>query len=347
LEAAQAKEPLLDCAFYSVADSHFFVGLVALINSLRLTGHEQPIFVVDSGLTPEQRDILAGRVTLIPAPEDEAAIFLAPLGPFTHPAKVAIVLDADIIVTRSLAELIAIARSGRIVGFRESEPSEDRFFTEWRQVLDLPRLVPRPYLNAGQLLIPHTLSRRLIPHWSEGQARLDLGTTRYGSGRMRDPFYFADQDVLNATIGGILEPDEVVLLEHRLAPHSPFPGLGLIDERRLVCRYADGVEPFLVHHVLAKPWLKATRTTIYSSLLTRLLLEPDVVVRLEPGRLPVRLRRGTFAAVDRRRADLQALTYSAARKQLGRFGIRTRLADRRARRQSRDADPRGNDAAAV
>jgi hypothetical protein len=46
------------------------------------------------------------------------------------------------------------------------------------------------------------------------------------------------------------------------------------------------------------------------------------------------LRKGRLAAADRTRAHFQAVVRSEGRRQLGRFGIRTRL---RARRQRREA----------
>src|SRR5262245_8439821 len=61
--------PVLECAFYSFCNSEHFVGVVALVNSLRLVGHEEPLFLVDSGLTSDERSRLAGHVTLIPAPQ--------------------------------------------------------------------------------------------------------------------------------------------------------------------------------------------------------------------------------------------------------------------------------------
>jgi hypothetical protein len=63
------------------SDSHHFVGAAALLNSLRLVGHDEPIFLVDAGLTSEQRDLVARHVTLIPAPEGAPTVFLTPLGP--------------------------------------------------------------------------------------------------------------------------------------------------------------------------------------------------------------------------------------------------------------------------
>ena len=310
--------------------------MVALLNSLRLIGHDEPIFLVDAGLTAEQRRLLSDHVTLIPAPQNAPVILLKQLGPMKYPASVSILLDADIIVTRPLTQLIAAARSGRIVGFVDEDTTEDRFFPEWTSLLGFGPLRPQPYLNVGQLVIPDSLRDTLLELWVEGQAKVDAHQTWHGKGRLSDPLYFGDQDVLNALVATHFEPEEMMILEHRLAPFPPFPGLRLIDKRRILCRYADGMQPFLLHHILAKPWLKTTRTTVYSLLLPRLLLAPDVALRLEPDQLPLRLREGRLAVADRRRANFQALIYSHSRRQLGRFGIRTRIAGWR---RSRELDP--------
>jgi hypothetical protein len=258
------------------------------------------------------------------------------VGPLKHPAAVAILLDVDVIVLRQLTELIAAARNGRLVAFINNEPNHDRFFAEWSSTLGFGHLRRQPYLASGQLFVPDSLSTRLLQRWKEGQTKIDMRRTLLGRGRLSDPFYFPDMDVFNAVVAAHLEPDEIMAVEHRLAPLPPFEGLHLIDMDSLLCRYPDGVRPFLIHHVLAKPWLKATRTNIYSLLLPRLLLGPDVALRLEPEQLPLRLRDGWLAQVDRRRANVQAFVNAEARKQLGRFGIRTRIANwRRERRLDR------------
>ncbi|WP_020135360.1 hypothetical protein [Streptomyces sp. 351MFTsu5.1] len=322
-------------AFYTVADRRFFPGLVALLNSLRLTGHEEPLVVVDIGLSSEQRVLLADHVVLVEPPSpDMPAVFVAPYGPLRRPAEVAVLIDADIIVTRPLTELTEAARQGRIVAFVDCLPNSHRFHPEWETTLGLGPLRRRRYLNAGFLAYPHALTERLLPPWTEGQRTVGVAHSRYGSATLDDPFYFADQDVLNAVLAARFEHDELLVLDHRLAPHPPFPGLELVDRDRLTCRYADGTEPFLLHHVLAKPWLRATRDTVYSTLMTRLLLAPDVPLRLDPPALPLRLREGRAAALDRRRADAVTLVHDQGRHQLGRFGIRTRLARRRARRNA-------------
>src|SRR5262249_1912508 len=101
MAAATARMPAT--AFYSVCDSGFFLGAVALVNSLRLVGHEEPIFIVDAGLTPEQRRLMSDHATIIEAPESDPAVFLTPRGPLERPAEVAVLLDADIVVLRPLS----------------------------------------------------------------------------------------------------------------------------------------------------------------------------------------------------------------------------------------------------
>jgi hypothetical protein len=324
--------PPLGEAFYAISDSTHFLGAVALLNSLRLVGHREPIFLADAGLSPEQRDMIASHVTLIPAPRALPPVFLKMFGPLKHPARVAVLLDADLIAVRPLTELIEAARGGRLVAFVNNEPNHDRFFEEWSNVLGLGPLRRQPYLAAGQLFVPDSLSGRLLETWKAGQAKIDIQRTRLGKATLSDPFYFADMDVFNAVVSSQLQPDEILALEHRLAPHPPFVDLALVDKRRLLCRYPDGTRPFILHHILAKPWLKATQTNIYSALLPRVLLAPDVTLRLAPEQLPLRLREGRLAFIEGRRANAQALLWTQTRQTLGRLGIRTRLARwRRAR----------------
>lgn len=312
-------------AFYCVSNSQHFLGAVALLNSLRLLGHDEPIFLVDAGLTPEQKRAVSDHVTLIAAPGGVVPVLLAPFGPIERPAEVAILLDADIIVVHPLRGLAEEARLGRLVAFVNNPPNGDRFFAEWRSTLSLGPLRRHPYLNAGQLVVPDSLGRTLFKGWIEGQAKIDVQRTRYGKATLSDPFYFADQDVFNAVVASSLQASQVVTLEHRLAPHPPFSDLRILDEQRLLCQYSDGVRPFVLHHTLGKPWLKATRSNAYSLLFPRLLLASDVALRLRPEDVPLRLRPGRLAAADRRRAGVQAVVYSSARRELGRLRVRTRL----------------------
>lgn len=322
------------CAFYAVADHRHFVGAVALVNSLRLAGHDEPVFLVDAGLTAAQRDLLARQVTLLDAPAGMPPVFMAPLGPAARPAEIAVLIDADIIVLRSLAPLIESARRGRLVGFVNDPPNDVRFFPEWADALGLATLTRRPYLNAGLFLLPRSLADRLLGPWLAAQQVIDYGRTRYGTGSLADPFYFADQDVVNAVLSAELVDDEVDIVEHRLAPHTPLRGVSIVNERELICQHADHTRPYLLHHTLAKPWMQATTPNAYSRLLPRLLLGPDVALQLSPEELPLRLRPGLLASGVRLVSGWRAAVRQEVRRQVSRFGIRTRLADlrRRARR---------------
>ena len=93
----------MSAAFYCVADERYFLGAVGMINSLRVLGHDEPVFVLDCGLTDEQRELLAPHATLVAAPRDAPPWLLKTIAPLRHPAEVMVLIDADIIVTRSLA----------------------------------------------------------------------------------------------------------------------------------------------------------------------------------------------------------------------------------------------------
>src|SRR5687767_1684065 len=104
--SVEAAPPTRGAAFYCVADSRYFLGAVALVNSLRLVGHREPIHLLDCGLTDEQRELLSAEVVLVDGPANIAPALLKTIGPVAHPAEVVVMLDTDLIVTRSLAEPI-------------------------------------------------------------------------------------------------------------------------------------------------------------------------------------------------------------------------------------------------
>ena len=80
------------------------------------------------------------------------------------------------------------------------------------------------------------------------------------------------------------------------------------------CAYGDGVEPFVLHHFVRKPWLERRRANVYSRLLTRLLLGSDAPVRLRPEQLPRRLRSGAAGRAERMVTDLALAVPGAARR---------------------------------
>jgi hypothetical protein len=305
-------------AFYTVADSAYFIGLVAMINSLRLVGHYEQVFVADCGLSESQRGRIADHVTIVETSDIPAPALAKVIAPVRHPADVMILIDADMIVTRSLATLVEDARPGRVVAMADEVP--DRFDEQWSEVLGLGPLRRQTYLNAGLVVAEREICCRLLAQIAAGFPAIEVERSVAEYGSPDYTFYFLEQDIMNATLATYPE-DVIVQLDLRLAPHPPFSGLRLIDEATLRCGYGDGVEPFVLHHVARKPWLRPTRWNLYSHLLARLLLSDDVAVPLGREELPLRLRRGSLAWLEKRRATA-TVQVNAAR---ARLALRTRV----------------------
>jgi hypothetical protein len=174
-------------------------------------------------------------------------------------------------------------------------------------------------VNAGLLIVP-SQALHLLDAVLEHEASIEFSQTLNGGGPPDAPFLYNDQDILNALLAS-REAPELIVLEHRLAPHPPFSGLSTIDEHRLVCRYPDGAVPYALHHVLEKPWMAHTHTNIYSRFLRRLLFSPDVELQLRPQEVPLRLRNSKAAAA----ARLTAAGSATLRKGRARAGIRRRM----------------------
>ena len=312
-------------AFYIAADSRHYVGLVALINSLRLVGHDEPIFVGDCGLVGVHRHMLADHVTLVETDGARTPHVAKMVAPLAYPSEVAVLIDADIIVTRPLTGLIDRARAGRIVAF--ADRVDHRFDVRWSELLGIGPLRPGPYVNSGLVAAERTLAAALLENVARGCEQIDVERTVIANGRSDYPFYYLDQDVVNAFLG-TYPPETRDVLEHRLAPFPPFPGLRVVDDGSLRCSYRDGVEPFALHHIAKKPWTAPQRWSVYSRLLGRLLLSEDVALRLRVDEIPLRLRPGAVAWLEKRRSDVLA-TVGGMR---GKLGIRRKLAGRAGRR---------------
>lgn len=300
-------------AFYCVTGRDFFPGAVALLNSLRLCGHDEPLVVCDAGMESSQRELLERHATVVDAPAGSPPSMLKTVAPRAQPADVMALLDADVIVLRALREQLDAAADGRLGAFRNDK---DRWFGEWGDLLDLGEMRRGPYLTSSALFMNRATAGEILPLVAERQERIDLRRTWVGAGSEADPLYFLDQDVINAVVRSRLDPSRVDAYDARLAPIPPFAGLRLKDERTLSCRYGDGVQPLLLHHASRKPWLVRMRANVYSRLLTRLLLADDVQLRLEPEALPLRLRDGAAAGAARLATDVGIGAPAFARRKL-------------------------------
>jgi hypothetical protein len=287
---------MLGTAFYCVADSRYFIGAVAMLNSLRLLGHPEPVFVLDCGLTDSQRELLGPHTTIVPAPREAPPWLLKTVAPLRHPAEVVVLIDADIVATRSLREPIDAAREPRVVAV---ENDTERFVPEWGELLGLGELRRQPYVSSGLVFMGQPLAGEVLSLMGELQDRVDFDRTFWRENVPDYPFLFADQDVLNAILATRLKRERLTVLSNRLAPNPPFRGLRVVDEASLRCAHRDGGEPLALHNFYRKPWLARTRSSQYSRLLTRLLLGDDVPLRLDRRELPLRLRTGPSAGAAR------------------------------------------------
>jgi hypothetical protein len=306
-----------NAAFYCMSSGMYFLGAVGLINSLRLAGHFEPIFLLDCGLTAEQRELLAPHVTLVPAPDDREPFMLKTFLPHRHPAEVMILIDVDMVVTRPLTELCQVASTGHVVAVKHPR---DRFVPEWGELLGLGSARRHPYVSSALVFLGGSAGHDVIRTMHEVQDRIDFDRTLFRStlpeyphvdpavadAAVADyPFFFADQDLLNAILATRVGADRIVTLDPPLAALPPFEGLAVVDEGSLRCTYRDGTEPYAVHHHTSKPWLEPTYHGVYSRLLRRALIGDDLAVRVPERDLPLRLQSGLRAFAARRRVNIR------------------------------------------
>jgi hypothetical protein len=214
-----------------------------------------------------------------------------------------VLIDADLIATRPLTELIERAASGRIVAFQNDI---DRFVPEWGDLLELGELRRQPYLCSAFVAMPRSPGTEVLELVEDRLARVDFELTCWRENSLEYPFLYADQDLLNAILASRVEPKRIASLDHRLAAATPFGGVEPVDENSLRCAYPDGSEPYLVHASLpAKPWLEPMYHGVYSRLLKRLLTGPDLAIRVPSRELPLRFRDGVLARLDRRRIHVR------------------------------------------
>jgi hypothetical protein len=301
-------------AFYTMSDERFFLGAVGLVNSLRLVGHSEPIYLLDCGLSDAQRELLAPHAELVPVSERIHPLMLKTIAPLAHPAEAMVLIDADMIVTRPLTELAERAAAGSVLAVVHGR---ERFCPDWGGLLDLGPVEPRGYVSAGLLFLGGALGREVLGLVDGLLERVDFERSFWRRNEASYPFLYGDQDVWNAVLASSRAPaDRVVRIERRLEAIPPFAGLRVLDEATLRCAYPDGAEPYLLHHYTVKPWLELTLEGVYSRLLRRLLGARDVAIRVPRGSLPRHLRSGYLGAAVRRRGDGRGRFHSYVRAPL-------------------------------
>ena len=301
---------MTDAAFYCVSSEVYFPAAVGLVNSLRLTGHDEPIFLLDCGLTPEHRALVEPHVTVVDAPDDTPPYLLKTVAPRLHPASLQVLIDVDIVVTRPLGPLFEQLANATVFAVKDRL---DRFVPEWGELLDLGALRRAPYVSSGFVGLRGDAGSELLELWDDRLGRVDYERSYFAGDVAGYPFRYIDQDVLNAVIAARIEAERAAVIDPELFPTPPFRALRVADEATLRTVYSDGSEPHAVHQFVRKPWLEPMYHSIYSRLLARLLTGDDVAIRMPPEEVPRRMRRGAAALVERRLTDAADLARWYAR----------------------------------
>lgn len=293
--------------YYTMSDSTYFVGTVALLNSLRLTGHDGELVVLDCGLTTHQVRRLEPHCRVAPAARRVGHRGL-PMKPFAWKPDsrgVAAIIDSDILVTGRLSGPLRDAEEGRIAVFAESDP---RSFPQWAEVLELeaPARSGR-YVSSGFVAFSVERWPELLPRWRDA-CRLALqALQRDGPSSpepARNPFAFTEQDVLTALLLSEVPPEAAAVHDYELAPmqfrRDP---IVVRDAVTLRCEL-HGRHVLLLHGAgRPKPWSRGSWIVRsfepYAALLPRVLFGRDVALRLAPGEAPPWLWPGAGGAAIR------------------------------------------------
>jgi len=282
---------------FTVCDSGFFLGLVGLINSLRLSGNPYPLTVLDAGLTAEQRSLLEGHCTIAPVPDRPVAnpTYYKVFALDSSRAAVRLFVDSDIIVTGSLAPVVELARQGKILAYVDPDPV--RWFPEWREAYGLRRPLRRqPYINAGFLVFDAVRWEWLLRRWREICEPV-MHLPGVYEGVRNSPTSQMEQDALNALLMSEVDDGVVQTLSPEEAPMQQDVirnEVRVVDPVRLIAY--RGTTPVRILHWTwrPKPWDLSGRITnqdhAYARLLARLCLSEDVAIRVPTAHVPYWMR---------------------------------------------------------
>lgn len=292
-----------DIRAFTMGDERYFLGMVALLNSMRISGNTMPLTVLDVGLAAWQRDLLDPHCELLRA-RPGANVFLMKMdAPLASGADIVLLLDSDIIVTGPLAPMVDPAAAGRVCAYGD-QMAEQRWFAEWEDLFGLraPLREGEMYVNAGALAVSTTQMPDLLPRWAEMCERVSDRPMLWEAPGPTDPLWLADQDPLNALLMSEVPPDSVVRygLPGMILGTRNLAETRVLDAGELRCSWRDG--PVTLLHAVGrlKPWQpraqREYRRTAYTTCLRRALAGPDLVVRVPTAHLPSWLRPGATSA---------------------------------------------------
>ena len=284
-----------EATFYTIADAGYFPGLVALLNSLRLTGNKDELVVLDLGLSSGQRSALDGHVRIVetPDPLEGRPMLLKAYPHILGETGTIVLIDSDMVVGRDLGDIAGLAAAGKICAFPDPVPHRGRWFEEWHETLELRAPLRKgTYVNAGFLALSTEHHPALLGRWWELCHRIPR---EQHFARAELAFWAGDQDVLNALLRSEVPEEALAELpgEEEAYPDELLAA-EIVDRATLHCE-VDGTRLAILHYALGpKAWERRApvrlRDDAYVRLLPRLLFEDDVAVQLSPSDVPFWLR---------------------------------------------------------
>lgn len=312
---AAGTDPVTTPTFYTVSNAAYFPGTVALLNSLRLTGNEGELVVLDVDLEPFQRELLRSHVRLVQVPQEVAInpLLLKAFPATLDPEGVVVVIDSDIIVTGDLSAAVDEAQRGAICVYPDTRP--DRWFAEWSTEFGLQAALRRqPYVNSGFVAFSVDSWPWLLSRWRSLSEGIPSPSTRAGGAPKETPLWDGDQDALNAILMSEVPADALCLLPVEEAPtaFADRHQVDVVDVTRLACTFRGRRSVFLHTSGVPKPWqangwLPRIWRDGYVRLLPRVLFGEDVPLRLDAAVAPLWLRPGRLARFAARRLDVAHL----------------------------------------
>jgi hypothetical protein len=297
---------------YTLADSSYFVGLVALLNSLRLTGNLQELVVLDCGLSKRHSDLLREHATVVPLPPDVARRKLL-AKPYLHqivsPDELVVYIDSDAVVTAPLDPILEGAARGRICLAQVDWPDKrHRNIAEWQQLFGLATPIrEQTYVNAGFVALSSERWQVLLERWWQVCSSIPDGVLFQGE-IDTNPLWAGDQDALNALLMSEVPAGAVHLLPEAAVVFPP--DLERVDVRdlgRLECAIGDHAVSMLHYSWVPKPWeprawrrMQRPMRDAYARMLPRILFGDDVPLALDRREVPAWLRTGAVGAAARR-----------------------------------------------
>jgi hypothetical protein len=280
-------------SYYTVSNHAYFLGTVALLNSLRVTGNDGQLVVLDAGLTPEERSALKAHANVVSVSEDRGhPVLLKPFPYLLGSSGVIVVLDSDIIVTSSLTPITSLAQEGKIcVCPAWEEKARTRWFPEWEDTLRLRAPLRREdWVHDGVVVFDTAHWPDLLERWWE-VCSLVPPSEIFANGA---PFNAGDADALNALLMSEVPREGLAILP---PGEEVFAGNVRIDDVETLACSVDGRSATFIHVPdRPKPWENRGwlrhGAAVYLQLMRRLLFGSDATLRLDAGRVPIWLRPG-------------------------------------------------------